>query len=458
MSKDVDTDDRFAGKHSHITAPMLHALPPEPLRFIFDLLSEKSGCMSSGSVHALALAASCRALDRFYRWDYVTALEMSTQQFLADRHPDALFRALQRFPRVSDVRLNRIRFMSANGGYRVALVGSGDDESVARAQRITRLSVLSSSPSAEEFQLIAATCSHLVGFHFFHNVRYEAYDEGISAFVRHAPPSLLELTMEGSDVCDDAFILLPNLCRLVKLNISLCRKLTDASFAELRRFGGTLVDLDLHATRVSTVCAVSLLSHLQILQRLNLRGCGSLGPPVFAALPASLVELNVSETSILDNSVPHDAFASMPDLVSLTAYACPLTDFSVLLSLKGRLKALEYAHASTLDAPDVNGVFEHSDLAVSQLIVDMNQLEKLRLCSRGAADQTARAIASLPHLRCLDLQCSSMSNAGVRALARGQARLTLESITFSFCRIDNGDGVVDELRAALKCKTASVTF
>lgn len=409
--------------------PTLPSLPDACLEVLFDALCPRPATASAAPPSppaaadpAPALAAVCRRLSDYYHADHVTALAAA-----GGARPRDVAAALARFPRARELRLRfhgRVPFDIAS-----ALAAGGGAARI----RWLELQGLRLPPAA--IADVARLCPRLRGLVLL-NCSPSLSDTDVVALVDALAGTLrvLHLGITGRMLTDAAGVLLAGLSCLAVLNVSSCTRFTDATFAGLAGLGGTLTDLSLNNTEVSDA-GVASVTNMPLLRTLDLGGCRHITHAVFSHLPPSLATLNVQATGVLMDGTPPAALdaAALPALTDLDAsYAEDLTSWAPLSGVTLHLRALDLSLSALRDG--IGGALGQPGMGARVTVAAMTSLRHLNLSYCAAlGDEAARGAASLPLLESLRMSFTSVTDAGVRALASGAARRSVRELDLSWC-------------------------
>lgn len=413
----------------------LLSLPDNVLHLLFDYLSAQSGTAGSSSRTAFNLAATCRILNEFYRYEYVVAYDGS---HLRKPSPGTLVRALGRLPRVSTITLSNVRWR--RGSFPSFLVGVKRDKAAMkqRALRIKSLSITDSPRKVlvktECLRSIAETYRNLE--HLVLDVSDFNVDDGMGAIAETLASSLQTLSLRDSSRLSDAGgAHVASLRRLKVLHLAGCFQLTDVTFVALSALK-ELKEFEISSSDISDEVACSIVPKFQKLRKLKLSLCEFVTCAIFSALPRLLVDLDLGYSTVIGAGVPCPALEGVPNLTSFQARNISeeqVDDLSFLAPVAAQLECLRIPSVS-------------SDAEAAYWVSQMPNLVTLELADSAVADETAHAVSSLRKIKELDLSGTQITKDGVRALASGFACKSLRRIILFDCsNISVEDGSVGAL-------------
>jgi hypothetical protein len=436
----------------HHAITNLGLLPDEPLRHIFDALSDPGpGWAGHNNRDAFALSCTCSRINNFYRNDYVAALDVNAGlpvEIVAepglnrsDMSPAQLARALSRLPRVTTLVIDHLPQLGP--GLAVALASSSGRITSVTAEWV-ELDVAGMVDACPELETLSV-CGGALG------------DAELGAAVDRLGETLRELRVPFTEITDAIGARLPAaLPKLQTIDLSLCEGLTDSTFMLLGEYGPGLEELNLTDTSISDGVACLMLPRLTELRSLSLSMCtGITSSSVIRCLPQSLFYLDISFTSALaDSGTGGDGdddeasiFFGLSNLIQLSADNCGLADLSILEPIARKLEVLAIGSAYL------------SDECAAAALAQMPRMVDLAIMGSRVSDMSARVIGRMPRLRRLLLDDNLVTNSGVRFLGAGAARHTLEEVKLLNCdNTDNEDGAIDELRRSLTLASATVDY
>jgi hypothetical protein len=484
----VDTESYSKrSQANHVYAAKLNLLPPPALSTIFDRLSEEPRCVGitpdlelSG---ALGLASTCRDLNIFFRYNYITTIRAEltrvicapeSEIIVAMIEPAEINRVLKRFRAVEEVWLTFgyqgylgdyglfgdinqiIRKPWTHGSLRTALLGPTNDGRVADspAKCITRLTIddaVCLGIGTNDFMAIGSACSSLKVLRVPNNA-VATGSGNLPEFPKLAAGAIAGLCRSLSDLDISAWALSKNDCKriselplLKQLNMSNTEPSVSSGLwfeGEHIAFAKSLETLILSGSRIMSASVAELLTKLTSLQFLDVTDCPSLDSSILSSLPAKLVRLRVSGSRVISDDVMPKVFASLCELRRLSMYASPISSLRPISLILPHLHELDLT-----TCPIQNSVL--SDQSLSDGISWMSDMKRLTLSCSGVGDLTARAVSFLPNLTCLYMNCDNVSRLGVNCLSSGRARETLQHVTlFNGRYID--EEAVNDLRGSLK--------
>ncbi|KAJ7547350.1 hypothetical protein O6H91_08G081800 [Diphasiastrum complanatum] len=206
--------------------------------------------------------------------------------------------------------------------------------------------------------------------------------------------------------------------RLHTFEILNTSQLTDLAFHDLPATPLTLTSVSLTSCLLISNCSVKNLSFCRSLEKLNLRGCRSIGDEGLKAISGltKLKVLNLNGSDVSDSGLRTLGTGITP-LVSLSLRGCQrITDNGVAVLLTGRIP-------QTLEAIDLSYILALTDTATLSLVRSRMQIAELRLrdCPH-IGDTSVIALASMQckgrchggSLRLLDLwNCKGVTKISV---------------------------------------------
>lgn len=391
----------------------LTTLPDDALASIFDALSKATGWTGTPPHAIPALARASRRFDTFYRTSYISSLH------LVDVPSNTVARALRRFPRVNNLNL----FFYGRANLDVKLIFSD----AARGAGITKLALEVASVSPDELQRIVHYCPHLVSLKLQKQYCSNAVgcsNETVGELADRLNGTLqvLSLSRGGRNICDSGGTALGRLAKLVKLDLSWCEKLGDATFLSLSQLRG-LRHLNLTGTNVTDESARPMFSALTSLTVLDISNCVGVSTMIVDVLPQSLEFLYSHNTRILQDASSIPDMSHLDKLRELHARNCSsLFDWGSVATLTHQLRVLNVSATPISD----NGAYD----AMSRF----HLLERLDVGGCDVADDSARAIArNLGRLRELRMYRTAVTDFGAHCIAEGCGRKTLKVVDFQWC-------------------------
>lgn len=403
-------------------APLFLSLPVNTLNLVFDCLSANPGSTGTGSRDALNLAATCRALNEFYRCTYVVGFDViGSERSLST----ILVRALKRLPRVRTLELARIAWR--RGSVLSSLVGGGRNRASLKQRALGIKSICLRDDSirplitAEVVRGVAETYRNLE--HLDLSLLVVNWDDVALTIAENLSSTLRTLVFITCPSLSDAGGAHIGRLRCLKtLTMGCCHGLTDVTFSTLGSFV-ELEELDINSCNISDEAACGILSSLRKLRKLNLAGCHSVTDAIFSVLPRSLEELELCHSGAVTAGVPYSALERVPNLKSFGGSGQPrLNELSFLAPVAARLQTLRLSRSGLSDANAAHWVSE------------MPNLVRLYLSESDVADETARAVSSLRKIEKLELSWTLISNDGVRALTSGVACQSLKTVILWCCQ------------------------
>ena len=277
--------------------------------------------------------------------------------------------------------------------------------------RLTLLSLAGCDALTDDAVAALASCTRLTALTLDRCGRVTG--AGVAAL---ASVPLTRLTLRDSGATDAGVTALaqgaPHLTRLVLDDTGV----SDEGVAALARCPA-LSSLSLRGTRVGGGALVTLLPSLTRLLTLDLGACPHLdGGALGAAVAASpcLRDLDVSACERVDD----EALTTLTTCASLTRLSvsrCPRITDGGLARLVDSAAARSLADMAAAACPGVTDAGAAS-LATLPHLTRVDLSNNTRVTDVGAA-----ALAAAPHLARANMACTSVSGAGVRALAAGRA-------------------------------------
>lgn len=394
------------------SAPHFLSLPDAIFQRLFEILSAKPGTAEDRSRDAFNLAATCRQLNNYYRFNYVVALRLCVHSCTPS---DILFRFLDRHPRLGAIELQQ-------QPYRTVL-----DAVEAYLCVLRKTASLQNSAPSPSCALGIKSLSLGRTFGRGSGSRSLSSEVEISAeCVRCAITAYRSL--EHFDlsnfpaVGDDAGAFIGKLRGLKSLKIHSCLGLTDRTFVAWGVFE-KLEMLELRGCSISDPAACRLVSHHRQLTWLDLSQCKSVTNTLFSFLPRTLVTLKVNYSGVgQPDGLPHSVLEGLPHLTWFEARGClKIKDLNFLWPVAPRLKVLRLSEISV------------SDANAAYWLRQMPNLVKLNLGETAVSDETARAISSLGKITQALLHRTLITVDGASALAAGIACQSLEILDLENC-------------------------
>ncbi|KAF0693905.1 Aste57867_15179 [Aphanomyces stellatus] len=207
--------------------------------------------------------------------------------------------------------------------------------------------------------------------------------------------------------------LLPPLVQLRFASFANCRQLSSAALARMLRPSTHLAVLDLSGCDRLNDTALRALRSLQQLVRVNLSRCGHITDRGLSYLPLSIQELAIARCDALTDVGLRDAVANMVRLTALDLSHGNFTNQGMLWLAEGvapRLRRLAIAGCQHIDQDGLEGlgpVLECLDAAqcggVRGPMALWTQLKELTLARCGCRDMDMMPLASMVHLRALNV-------------------------------------------------------
>jgi hypothetical protein len=438
--------------YNHVSKnPCLLSLPDYPLVLIFDALgmtlsrpefvmvkdvSPVTGVVGrSWTKSVLALASTCTRMNWFLRFEYASALSLSSYSQAVPPPkpwlPDDVARALSRLPRLSALNLCGCELVARN--IEVALFsGTGV------ARRITCLELQSANLTPSNLRAVVKACPLVEKLDVRDNLLLD--DESICNALKAYVGTLCTLDVSDANISDVAGREIANARLLFKLSLSSSMRLTDDTFV---RFSALqeMLELDLTAN-VTDAGMIAMLRGMTKLRQLVLGSCRQLTSAFLIALPASLNHLELSGTAGMNDHSSVETFRALPNLAEFTlSYPrCCFTQWSNFEFVGAQLQALHLGRIPMLGSG-------------AGLLAEMIQLRVLNLVHCDwVCDETVHAAASLPQLHAIEVSgINDVSPSGATLLAYGAAGATLRGIYFreSELATEHGDRLTEFFMSTL---------
>jgi hypothetical protein len=426
----------------------LQTLPYYLLRLIFDILSpgEVDGIAVAGvtgtifSRHAVSLSRTCRALNMFYRHEYVTSFVcIRRASGVGSSDPTATInRVLSRLKAVTTLAISdafgssrpSIHLFSGHlrgiiSALRYRTIATAMLDPMRRTAPLTHVKFPGSAFNNSTFADIVSACPRLESLVLTdvrrsnENMERVIITDAALRWLLDAPckRTLHELRIAGAPVTDAIGCRLVELAALTKLDIS------GVKFADsYSSLGGFVLmeELRVSMCNITDDALVEALSCMPRLRVLNVSSCklltGSCLPRLATSLPA-LTYLDVTDTQIIgadrSNTDLLEGFKCLETLSAGGGVGFLSPHF--LVSLSPRLRSLTVTKEKLLQ-----------DYEVAEVISAMPQLEHLNLRGcLGVSDGIASAVSSLSRLASLILSETSISKVGLFDIAEGPASETI---------------------------------
>lgn len=370
---------------------------------------------------AAALGATCRRLNRLYRYDFVT------HTFLWRTSGDG--------PGLHDVTRLLSRYTRARTLLLWAcdrLAGWMDDMlrqcGEYRAHGLLEVSMHKLKARDEDVEAVVRLCPRLRSL-VVNGPEAEFGDRAVDAIVQHASPDLKVLRLSATKITDASLVGLSSLHGLTALALEDFMHLTEDGFRSLSALEN-LKELWLSSTTASRHVVTddlveTLLQHMRYLETLSLTKCRALTKRVLYACPPTLETLRINSTRILKYSLDESAFRHLQNLKCLQGYVTDRCFNPTLCYL----------------APIVSGLREvhlYGNLIADSAISTIAKMEELRdLALYGyckISDTAATDLANLPRLERLTVRSRAISRDGLAAFLQGRARHSLKKIFLRCCK------------------------
>lgn len=428
----------------------LLSLPPEAWSLIFDLLPERPATWFDESspgrirtagtfaIDSAALASTCRALNLFYREQYVQILSL-----MRSVAPAVLNRALRRHSRVREILLRDVKSPGVARHEPFQPLGFLPQ----RAANVTRFQVINEDMTARISK----------GMHAFPKLKVLTLVKctalsgaDVRRVARTLAHTLVELNLDGTELGQlgaGAWHALGSLTLLESLNLSRwgCSVLPNSAFSAIARLPALRAltiqgDPQLHAGQLS------FLPRMRHLTFLDFSCCSGLSSNVWDVIPTRLAVLRLDWTSALHDGCAMSNLARLDSLVELAAAVSQqLTEWFPLQCVAEGLRELHLCESFL------------TDVGAAAVISRMTSLRLLNLDQCNLVGDGVVAEAAKLHLERLNLCGTAVTMASVHAVADGAAATTLESLDFSCCDgLTEKDVAADLLHTALAKKKACI--
>lgn len=418
----------------------LLSLPAEAWYLIFDFLPERPATLfdepspsrirtaGTFAVDSAALASTCRALNKFYRQQYVQILSLTRTV-----SPALLNRALRRHFSIRRVLLRDVtspKFTS----YQPLVFHPRLAAKVVQFQVVNEdisSSISKSMHSLPQLKVLTLVkCTALSG-------------ADVRRVARALAGTLVELNLDGTELGQlgaGAWHSLGNLTRLESLNISRwgCSVLPNCAFGAISRMSA-LRALTIQGDPRLGAGQLAFLPRMRRLSFLDLSCCAGLSSNIWDVMPARLAVLRLDWTSALHDGCAMSNLARLDSLVELAAAVSQqLTEWFPLQCIAEGLRELHLCESLL------------TDVGAAAVISRMTNLRALNLDQCNLVGDGVVAAAAKLYLESLNLCGTAVTIVGVQAVADGAAASTLLSLDLSCCDgLLEKDAVADLLHAAL---------